>query len=64
MPGSSAVKFGRTHGTHWTVAGAVAVIIFGSFLIYSNHGDSPAPTLGEAAGTPAMTAPGSSPLKK
>jgi hypothetical protein len=64
MTGSSAIKFGRNRGTHWTVAGAVAVIILGSYLIYSNHGSGPTPTLGEAAGTPAPTAPGSSTLKK
>jgi hypothetical protein len=63
MTGSSAIKFGTNRGTHWTVAGAVAVIILGSYLIYSNHGSSPTPTLGEAAGTPA-TAPGSSALKR
>ena len=30
---------GPNQGTHWSVAGAVAVIMLGIYLIYSNSGD-------------------------
>lgn len=63
MIGSSPIRFGTNRGTHWTVAGAVAAIILGSYLIYSNHGSSPTPVRDEAAGKPA-TASASSTLKK
>jgi len=29
--------FGANRGTHWSIAGSLAVIIFGSYLIYNNH---------------------------
>lgn len=29
--------FGTNRGTHWTIAGSVAVIIFGSYLIYNSR---------------------------
>lgn len=32
--------FGTNRGTHWPVAGAVAVIIFGSYLIYNSRDGS------------------------
>ena len=31
---------GPNQGTHWAVAGAVAVIMLGSYLVYSNNSDS------------------------
>jgi hypothetical protein len=31
---------GPHQGTHWAVAGAVAVILLGSYLVYSNNSDS------------------------
>jgi hypothetical protein len=30
-------RLGPSRSTHWAVAGAVGVIILGSYLIYSNH---------------------------
>jgi hypothetical protein len=30
--------FGANRGTHWSIAGSVAVIIFAGYLIYSNRG--------------------------
>jgi len=33
--------FGANRGTHWTIAGSVAVIVFGSYLIYSNRDRDP-----------------------
>lgn len=29
--------FGTNRGTHWTIAGSIAVIIFGSYLIYNSR---------------------------
>jgi hypothetical protein len=37
--------FGANRGTHWTVAGAVAVIIFGSYLVYNGRESKPTTTL-------------------
>jgi hypothetical protein len=58
--------FGANRGTHWTIAGSVAVIIFGSYLIYSSRGSNlTIATASPAAGrnTAPMT-PGPFPLKK
>jgi hypothetical protein len=51
--------FGPNRSTHWTIAGAVAVIILGSYLVYSNRGSNPstAATISAAEGTPAPAAP-------
>ena len=46
-PGES---FGTNRGTHWTVAGSVAVIILGGYFIYSSRDSNP--TI--AAATPAV----------
>jgi len=35
--------FGVNRGTHWSIAGSVAVIILGSYLIYNNHERKPGP---------------------
>jgi len=35
--------FGTKHGTHWSVAGSVAIVIFGSYLIYNGREDKPSP---------------------
>jgi hypothetical protein len=35
-------RLGPSRSTHWAVAGAIGVIILGSYLIYSNHDMSPA----------------------
>jgi hypothetical protein len=52
MAGPSAVQhhkntlhkwFGPNRGTHWTIAGSVAVIILGSYLIYNNRNYDPIP---------------------
>ena len=34
--------FGTNRGTHWTIAGSVAVIIFGSYLVYNGRNSNPA----------------------
>jgi hypothetical protein len=34
--------FGANRGTHWIVAGSVAVVIFGSYLVYNNRDRPPA----------------------
>ncbi len=33
--------FGANRGTHWSIAGSVAVIIFGSYLIYNSRESKP-----------------------
>jgi hypothetical protein len=58
--------FGTNRGTHWTVAGAVAVIIFGSYLIYNGRNGNPTTAnIGPAVerNLHAMT-PGPMPLKR
>ena len=51
---------GTNRGTHWTVAGSVAVIIFGSYLIYRNsYGKlTNVPTIPAAERSVAPIAPG------
>jgi hypothetical protein len=51
--------FGPNRGTHWTIAGSVAVIMLGSYLVYSNRDQNPvtASTTSAAQQTPAPTAP-------
>jgi hypothetical protein len=34
---------GPNRGTHWTIAGSIAVIMLGSYFIYSTNRDTPAP---------------------
>ncbi len=56
---------GPNRGTHWTVAGAVAVIMLGGYLIYSirdgNHAMGPSSATVQI---PAPIAPAPSPSKK
>jgi hypothetical protein len=33
--------FGASRGTHWTIAGSVAVIVFGSYLVYNGRNSNP-----------------------
>ena len=51
--------FGPNRGTHWTIAGSVAVIMLGSYLVYSNREANPAAAgaISAAQGTSAPTAP-------
>jgi hypothetical protein len=51
--------FGPNRGTHWTIAGSVAVIMLGSYLVYSNRDGSPvtATAITAAERAPAPTAP-------
>lgn len=53
--------FGPNRSTHWTIAGSVAVILLGGYLVYSNREGTPAPApaapLSAAAPTPAPMAP-------
>lgn len=51
--------FGTNRGTHWTIAGSVAVIIFSSYLIYNSRDGNPttAATIGVTGPTPVPTAP-------
>jgi hypothetical protein len=55
--------FGANRGTHWSIAGSVAVIIFSGYLIYSNHSSNPTSATATAAAerTAAPMTPG--PLK-
>jgi len=46
--------FGPNRGTHWSVAGAVVVILLGSYLVYSNH--TTATPIAAAEQTPAPMA--------
>jgi hypothetical protein len=52
--------FGTNRGTHWTIAGSVAVIIFGSYLVYNSHNSNPATIIT----IPAAEPPGPFPLKR
>jgi hypothetical protein len=45
--------FGANRGTHWSVAGAVAVLIFASYLIYNNRDSGPTTATTIAAAGPA-----------
>jgi hypothetical protein len=36
--------FGPKRGTHWSIAGSIAVIILGSYLVYSMRDSNPATT--------------------
>jgi hypothetical protein len=48
--------FGPNRNTHWTIAGSVAVIMLGSYLVYSNRDSNPTPaTSVSAAGTQPST---------
>jgi hypothetical protein len=58
--------FGANRGTHWSVAGAVAVLIFASYLIYNDHDNGPTTAATIAVAVPAVvpTAPGPLTSKK
>ena len=49
--------FGPNRGTHWTIAGSVAVIMLGSYLVYSNRDGATAVTISAPAQTPAPATP-------
>jgi hypothetical protein len=54
--------FGPNRNTHWTIAGSVAVIMLGGYLVYSNRDSNPASTaISATATTPPATGP--TPLK-
>jgi hypothetical protein len=50
--------FGTNRGTHWTVAGSVAVIILGSYLIFNTRDGSPTTTISSAERAPSPMIPG------
>jgi hypothetical protein len=54
--------FGTKRGTHWRIAGSVAVIIFSGYLIYNNRGSNPTTvtTTPATEQTPAPMTPGRS----
>jgi hypothetical protein len=58
--------FGTNRGTHWTIAGSVAVIILGSYLIYNIRNSNPttATTIAADGRTPSPMTPGPLTLKK
>ena len=58
--------FGANRGTHWSIAGSVAVIIFGSYLIYNSHDNKTtiAAVIPAAKQTSAPMTPGPLPLKR
>jgi hypothetical protein len=51
--------FGPNRGTHWNIAGSVAVIILGSYLIYNNRDRAltTAAPVSAVEPTPALMAP-------
>ena len=51
--------FGTNRGTHWTIAGSVAVIILGSYLVYNSRDGNPATAVPAAMRAPATLPPGS-----
>jgi hypothetical protein len=54
--------FGPNRNTHWTIAGSVAVILLGGYLVYSNRDGNPARTaISATETTPPPTGP--APLK-
>jgi hypothetical protein len=54
--------FGPNRNTHWTIAGSVAVILLGGYLVYSNRDGNPASTaISATETTPPPTGP--APLK-
>jgi hypothetical protein len=57
--------FGANRGTHWTIAGSVAVIIFGGYLAYNSRDANRATTpFGAAERTPAPMTPAPLPSKR
>jgi hypothetical protein len=56
--------FGTNRGTHWTIAGAVAVIILGSYLVYNGRDGNPATTIAAAGRAPAPMTPGPLTVKR
>ena len=58
--------FGTNRGTHWSVAGSVAVIIIGSYLIYNSRNGNPTTTIifTAAERTPSPVTPAPFPLKR
>jgi hypothetical protein len=58
--------FGTNRGTHWTIAGSVAVIIFGGYLVYNGRNSNPATIIiiPAADWPPSSPAPGPAPLKR
>jgi hypothetical protein len=58
--------FGTNRGTHWTIASSVAVIIFGSYLVYNSRNSNPATIIIKPAAerTPSPRTPGPFPLKR
>jgi hypothetical protein len=60
--------FGPNRGTHWVIAGSVAIILLGSYLVYSNRDTTPpiivaipATAQAPAPTAPAATAPAATP---
>jgi hypothetical protein len=49
--------FGPNNGTHWTIAGAVAVIILGLYVIYSIRSQQPIVIATVPLAVPAPMAP-------
>jgi hypothetical protein len=58
--------FGTNRGTHWTIAGSVAVIIFGGYLVYNGRNSNPSTIIiiPAAERTTSPIAPGPFPLKR
>jgi hypothetical protein len=58
--------FGANRGTHWSIAGSVAVIIFGTYLVYNSRYSNPTTAAATAAAerAPAPMTPGPVTLRK
>jgi hypothetical protein len=48
--------FGPNRGTHWNIAGAVAVIVLGGYFIYSNRDRTPTTAASISATEPSSRA--------
>jgi hypothetical protein len=54
--------FGPNRNTHWTIAGAVCVIMLGSYLVYSTHDNGSTTAAAISATERAPAPPGPAPL--
>jgi hypothetical protein len=49
-------RFGTNRGSHWKVAGAVAAVILGGYVVYSSHNTDPTMSAVVPADAPVPTA--------
>jgi hypothetical protein len=56
--------FGSNRGTHWSIAGSVAVIVLGTYLIYSGHNGNLTTATAISAKAPVSATAGDAELKR